>query len=77
LLIDATKTIKNLSYGSPYHYSEITIHYLEREDFQYLSVNNIFIEGKSVRTSVVHLLKISQVDTQMLMSNYNTKNNSF
>lgn len=77
LLQDAEQTIQRLSYGAANRFAEVSIYYLENEQSQYLSVDNIFIEdngkGKKNRTSVVHLIEVDSGTAKALMEKYGTK----
>jgi len=77
-LIENTKqTILNLSYGEPFRFSKISIFYLEDEQTQYISIDNVHIEdrgkGKSKRTSVVHLVQVDTKTAKELMDKYVAK----
>lgn len=77
LMLNAEQTITNLSYGNPHRYSEISIYYLQDEQCQYLSVDNVLIEnrgsGKTEKDSVVHLFQIENSVAKALMDKYGIK----
>jgi hypothetical protein len=77
LLENVLETVNNLSYGTAFRFSEISIYYLKDEMAQYLSVDNIFIEGrgkgKETKTSVMHLLQIDNKTAEALMEKHKTK----
>ncbi|MFY0601406.1 MAG: hypothetical protein JXR03_17155 [Cyclobacteriaceae bacterium] len=76
LMKDPQRTIETLSYGEPYRYSLISIYYLKDEQRQYLSAVNVHIgrDGKSDRTSIVHLLELETPIAEELIKKYGTKN---
>ncbi len=75
--INVPETINKLNYGAPTRYSEVVVYFLERENVQFVSVENVFIEdrgkGKTNRSSVIHLQPINTTEAKQLMEEYRSK----
>jgi len=77
---DCKTVISELEGGLAYHYATISIFYLENEETQYLTVENIRKdrEGKSKNTVVVvHLLKITTSEAEDLIKKFHGKRSVF
>lgn len=74
---DVEKTIKELSYGASFRFSEVSIYYIHGEEVQYVSVDNVFIadrgKGKENRSSIIHLLEITDKTASNLIEHYGAK----
>lgn len=77
LLHNCAETITNLSHGEAFRFSEVSLYYLKDEQGQYISIDNVFIEdrgkGKSVRTPVVHLMRIDTNSADELMEKFGAR----
>lgn len=71
------QAIKRLSYGHANRYSEVSIYFIKDEEYQYLSINNLFIanngRGKKNISPVVHLLRISTEVAEELLTKFGRK----
>ncbi len=80
IFANTLNTITGLNYGSAFRYSEVSIYYLKDAPHQYLSIENIFIPGKSnskkQRSSLVHLLEITTEVADKLMAEFGAKKQS-
>ena len=78
LFENCIETIKNLEFGGASYYAEISIFFLEREEKQYLSIENITSinsQSKSRKKVITHL-QISTKEAQMLMQMFKTRKQS-
>jgi hypothetical protein len=77
LLSNPQATIESLSYGDSYRFSEVSIYFLKGTQEQYLSVDNVLIEGrgkgKTDKDPVIHLVRIDTVTAENLMKKFGTK----
>lgn len=73
--------ILNMERGLPYKYAAFSIFFLEGEDNQYLSIDNIFIEvrnkSKKNVTPILTPIKISNEEAKKLISKFGTKKEFF
>jgi len=70
------ETIQALGNGMAARFSRISIYYLDDEDTQYLSIENILRDGegkKESSTPVVHLLKLTNSEAKELKKKYYAK----
>ncbi len=76
LTLNCIETIESLKKGLAYHHSKVSIFYLENEDAQYISIENIHTnrDGKNeTSTSIIHLLTINTPNAKYLIDKYNGK----
>ena len=81
LLKNTEQAINDLKHGDPFRFSKISIYYIDNEQKQYLSVENVLVEkrgkGKSKFTPIIHLFEISTDTANNLMDKYEAKKQYF
>ena len=78
--VDCVKTIDDLGSGEAYHYSRISVYYLENEELQYLMAENVRKDrsGKSEKAiEVIPLVVISPEDARTIIDKFHGSSPSF
>ncbi len=74
---DLVSTIENLGKGNGIRHSKIHLYYIEEDDNQYLSIENIFIEdlgrGKTNKTLMINNLRIESKPAKLILDKFEHK----